>query len=147
MSHAIKDNTTDVAQFWNRIAPEVDAIYSGNKAAIGHSVDRWFRADMYGRFEGVMERAEDLGPNSRICDIGCGSGRFVEALARRGASRILGIDIAPQMIALATHLVAERGVADHCEFWEGDVLDWQGNETFDLTIAIGFRDYIADPTT
>src|SRR5260221_14053956 len=98
MSHAIRrDNMAEVADFWNRIATEFDTIYTGEKSAVGRLLDRWFRADMYQRFEWVMERAGNV-DGAHLCDIGCGSGRFVEALARRGAPRVLGIDVAPEMI-------------------------------------------------
>jgi SAM-dependent methyltransferase len=146
MSQAVRqDNIIQVAQFWNRVAHEFDAIYSGDKSAIGRALDRWLRADMYGRFDWVLTRAGEIAAD-RVCDIGCGSGRFVSALARRGASRVLGIDVAPEMIALARRLVEQQGVAERCEFVLGDIAGWTGDETFDLTIAIGFWDYIADPS-
>jgi predicted RNA methylase len=83
--------------------------------------------------------------NSRICDIGCGSGRFVAELARRGARRVVGVDIAPEMLRLASQHVAASGVAARCQFALADVEHWRTEERFDLVIAIGFWDYIEDP--
>jgi len=79
-----------------------------------------------------------------ICDIGCGSGRFVTSLAKRGA-QVTGVDFAPEMLKLAAQLAEKQGVADRCKYVLSDVLDWKTNERFDLVIAIGFWDYIADP--
>ena len=80
-----------------------------------------------------------------VCDIGCGSGRFVDELASRGASRLVGVDVAPEMLKIARELVARSGNSQPCEFLHSDVLDWKTDQKFDITIAIGFWDYIAHP--
>jgi SAM-dependent methyltransferase len=138
------DNMPRVAQYWNTVAPNFDAIYSGEKSPVGRALDRWLRRDMYERFDWVMETAGDV-RSKQIVDIGCGSGRFVSALAKRGAAHVTGVDVAPQMLKLARDLAAKEGVADACSFVHADVLHWETNERFDLAIAIGFWDYIANP--
>lgn len=146
MSRMLKHSHDDaVARFWNRQAHAFDAIYSGRKGRLAHALDRWLRADMYQRFDWALERGRRAVPGGSVCDIGCGSGRFVEAFARQGAARVVGIDVAPEMIALAERLVVEQGVASRCEFRTGDVLAQGDGETFDVTLAIGLWDYIADP--
>ena len=49
------------------------------------------------------------------------------------------------MLKLAKELVRRDGVADRCDFVLSDVLDWKTDRNFDLVIAIGFWDYVADP--
>jgi SAM-dependent methyltransferase len=68
----------------------------------------------------------------------------VAALAQRGA-RVTGLDFAPQMLDLARELVKQQRVADRCNFVLSDILDWKTSDQFDLVIAIGFWDYVADP--
>jgi len=132
-----------VAEYWNRIANDFDAIYTGNKNPLARSLDRWLRRDMYQRFEWVMQQAGDVRGKS-VCDIGCGSGRFVTSLAKRGA-QVTGVDFAPEMLKLAGQLAEKEGVAERCQFVLSDVLDWKTDQKFDLVIAIGFWDYVADP--
>jgi SAM-dependent methyltransferase len=141
MTQAIQAKVT---RYWDRVASDFDAIYSGAKGPFRRALDRWFRTDMYQRFDWVMERAGDVAGQS-ICDIGCGSGRFVSALAGRGAAHVTGVDVAPEMLRLARDLTAREGVGDCCDFVLGDILDLEVERSYDLTIAIGFWDYIPDP--
>ena len=137
------DETQQIAQYWNDIAHKFDAIYTGKKNPLSRGLDRWLRRDIYQRYEWVMNQAGDAS-GTNICDVGCGSGRFVASLAKRGA-QVTGLDFAPEMLKLARQLAEEGGVADRCNFVLSDVLDWKTNEKFDMVIAIGFWDYVADP--
>jgi len=139
-----KDNMPQVARFWNDIAEEFDSIYTGRKGRVGRLLDRWLRKDIYQRFDWVMERSGDV-KGLHICDIGCGSGRFVTEFAKRGATHVTGVDVAPEMIRLARELLARDGRANQCDFIVSDVLNWKTSQTYDITIAIGFWDYIQDP--
>jgi 2-polyprenyl-3-methyl-5-hydroxy-6-metoxy-1,4-benzoquinol methylase len=137
------DESQQIAKYWNDIANDFDAIYTGNKNPIARGLDRWLRRDIYQRFEWVMSQAGDA-RGMKICDIGCGSGRFVASLAKRGAE-VTGVDFAPEMLKLGARLAETEGVADRCKFALSDVLDWKTDERFDLVIAIGFWDYVAEP--
>ncbi len=137
------DETQQIAQYWNDIAYKFDAIYTGKKNPFSRGLDRWLRRDIYQRYEWVMNQAGDAS-GTKICDVGCGSGRFVASLAQRGA-QVTGLDFAPEMLKLAGQLAEKEGVADRCNFVLSDVLDWKTNEKFDMVIAIGFWDYVADP--
>lgn len=139
-----QDNMPQVTQFWNDIAEEFDAIYTGRKSFIGRVLDKWLRKDIYQRFDWVMEKSGDV-RGKTICDIGCGSGRFVTEFGKRHAAHITGVDVAPDMLKLAQRLVTQDGVADRCDFVHSDVLNWKTKEKFDITIAIGFWDYIMEP--
>ncbi len=137
------NESQQIAEYWNRIATDFDAIYTGKKNPISRGLDRWLRRDIYQRFDWVMRQAGDV-RGLKVCDIGCGSGRFVASLAKRGA-QVTGVDFAPDMLKLASQLAEQEGVAERCKFVLSDALDWKTDEKFDLVIAIGFWDYVADP--
>jgi SAM-dependent methyltransferase len=138
-----KTDEVRLVEYWSRIAPEFDAIYTGNKNPVSRYLDRILRKDIYQRFDWVMRKADETKP-ATVCDVGCGSGRFVSSLAKRGA-RVTGVDFAPDMLKLARQLTEQDGVAERCEFVLSDILDWKTAQTFEMVIAIGFWDYVADP--
>ncbi len=140
-----QDNMPQVARFWNDIAAEFDSIYTGEKkSAFSRALDHIFRKDMYQRYDWVLRKSGDV-RGQRICDVGCGSGRFVTALAQKGAEHVTGVDIAPEMLKIARKVVEGDGVADRCDFVHSDVLNWKADGIYDLTIAIGFWDYMMEP--
>jgi 2-polyprenyl-3-methyl-5-hydroxy-6-metoxy-1,4-benzoquinol methylase len=141
----VKDNIAQVARYWNDTAASFDTIYSGKKSRFARALDLWLRKDMYQRLEWVLNKTGDA-KGKTICDLGCGSGRFVVPLAKKGAI-VTGVDIAPDMLKLATQLAAQENVTANCEFICSDLLDWKTDRVFDTSIAIGFWDYIADPAS
>lgn len=138
-----QDESRQIAEYWDKVAPAFDTIYTGKKNPIARTLDHWLRRDMYERFDWVMRKSGDC-RGQTICDVGCGSGRFVSALAQKGA-KVTGLDFAPAMLKLAQEVVERDKVADRCDFVLTDVLDWKTDRKFDSVIAIGFWDYVAEP--
>ena len=71
----------------------------------------------------LVEKMLDMAQVTRddlVMDLGSGDGRNIIAAAKRGA-RAIGVEYNPQMVALATKLAQEAGVADRATFIEGDM--------------------------
>jgi SAM-dependent methyltransferase len=141
----IQNTMPAVARYWNAAAGEFDEIYGGaGKNKFTHALDCFFRRDIYQRFDWVIARVGDM-HGKTVCDIGCGSGRFVAEFARGGAQSVLGVDVAPEMIKRARGLVVNSGLDQQCEFVTGDILDFRADRVSDISIAIDLWDYVADP--
>ena len=77
------------------------------------------------------------GAGARVLEIGCGNGRLLVELARRGAVReALGVDVSASRIAFAREWAAEAGL-EGLEFRDEDALGLELEpESFDAAICI-----------
>ncbi len=88
-------------EFFSGFAAKWDSLYGGKRNLFWRVLDNWLRRDIQQRYQLTFER---LGPDLRgqtVLDIGCGSGIYCFEAARRGADRVVGIDLAEGMISLA----------------------------------------------
>ena len=78
-----------------------------------------------------------------MLDVGCGSGRIAEAILEAGASRYVGVDLSPAMLELAEERL--RPFGPKVELIHGDFLSEPLEGPFDVIVALGLFDYVADP--
>jgi len=78
----------------------------------------------------------DIAPNLELLDLGCGDGTTALPAAQRGA-RVLGIDIAANLVAAGNRRAREAGLSN-LFFREGDASNLEGIESdrFDLVISM-----------
>lgn len=136
--------TKVVQAYFDREAVRFDAIYEDQKPWIQRLGDRLCRGVVRHRLELVQTLAPLSGDWSAL-DVGCGTGRFGVALALRGASRVLGIDISHQMVEMGVAAAQASGVSKQCEFLATDYLAYNHDEQFDLVLALGYFDYLRHP--
>ncbi len=133
-----------VLRHFDADAQRFDSIYEEAKGPFERFVDHIWRGVVRRRLVLTLEKTEPL-QGKTVLDVGCGSGRFCVEFARRGAARILGVDFAPAMIDIAKDLTRRSGMQDRCEYRVGAFPEVVPEQGFDISTALGFFDYIAEP--
>jgi 2-polyprenyl-3-methyl-5-hydroxy-6-metoxy-1,4-benzoquinol methylase len=139
-------STTDeqVRRHFDLDAERFDAIYAEKKGPVAWFIDNVWRGVVRKRLEVTLDKLAPL-TGKTVLDVGCGSGRFCFEYARKGASRVVGVDFAAAMIDIANDYAKRLGVADRCEFRVGRFPEVVPDGPFDASTAMGFFDYIDDP--
>jgi ubiquinone/menaquinone biosynthesis C-methylase UbiE len=132
-----------VNNYFNREAERFDAIYEKDKPILQQIGDNLFRRVILERYSLVVNAIG--APGRTVLDVGCGPGRYGIELARRGAARCVGVDVAGNMIDIATKEASRQGVADRCGWAVSDFLSFRTEERFDAVVAMGYFDYLEDP--
>ena len=133
-----------VREHFDADAVRFDAIYEdAHKGAFARFVDNVWRGVVKRRLVLAIEHLRPA-EGRTFLDVGCGSGRFCLEYAARGAARVVGVDVAPQMIEIANRLAHERGLAGRLDYRVGLFPDAVPESGFDHASAIGFFDYVPD---
>ncbi len=80
----------------------------------------------------------------RALDVGCGGGILSESMARAGA-RVLGIDLAPEVLAVAELHALEAGVQVEYAAMAAEELARQRPGAFDLVTCMELLEHVPDP--
>jgi len=139
-----RSRTENVRRRFEREAGSFDAVYRVDRSRLSRWFDRVARKAIFERYEITFAQAGDL-TGKTVLDVGCGSGVYAADFARRGARRVVGVDLSAGMLALAEREAAEQGVAARCEFRRGDFATLTFDESFDVSVAMGVFDYLSDP--
>ena len=99
------------------------------------------RPGLFNRRELALEVARRYERPS-VLDVGGGSGRIGEPILEQGASRYVDVDLSNTMLDLARERLARFG--DKVELVQGDFLSAALDGPFDVAVALGYFDYIAD---
>jgi 2-polyprenyl-3-methyl-5-hydroxy-6-metoxy-1,4-benzoquinol methylase len=130
--------------FWNSEADAFQRIYTHRKSKFANTLDQIFRKDMYERFVFTIEHCEPI-KGRTFLDVGCGNALYSLELARKGAAKVVGIDISEVMIGLCKQSSENENLSDVCTFIQTDLLDYKPESTFDVSFGIGLFDYVSDP--
>ena len=130
--------------FWNSEADAFQKIYTHRKSKFSNTLDQVFRKDMYERFQFTIANCEPI-KGRTFLDVGCGNALYSLELARKGAAKVVGIDISEVMIGLCRKSSDEQNLSDRCDFIQTDLLEYEPETKFDVSFGIGLFDYISDP--
>jgi 2-polyprenyl-6-hydroxyphenyl methylase/3-demethylubiquinone-9 3-methyltransferase len=81
----------------------------------------------------------------QVLDVGCGGGILAESMARRGA-RVLGIDLAPEALAVARLHALETGVAVEYREVAVETLAGSAAAGFDVVTCLEMLEHVPDPS-
>jgi hypothetical protein len=99
--------------------------------------------------EGAVRAAlSAAGPNATVIDLACNEGWFSHRVLEWGASRVLGIDIRPQLIRRAELVRAHFEIPpERFELRCADVFDLNVSElgTFDVVLCLGLIYHLENP--
>jgi SAM-dependent methyltransferase len=126
---------TSTRRYFDRHARAFDRRYA--RPGVARSLRR---GPARGRDLAVSVVTRNAAPD--VLDVGCGPGRVAEAVLDAGAMTYVGIDVSPEMLALARRRLASH---DRVELLEGDFLSLTLESTFDVVLALGLFDYVAEP--
>lgn len=118
------------------------AYYDGRLAAHGDTARGagWpNEADRQRRFAVMRDLAWQRGPLGRLCDVGCGTGAFLDHLQATGAApaHYLGLDLSEAAIGLARRRHAAACAAGTAAFRAADLLSTPPAERVDHVVANG----------
>ncbi len=133
-----------VKRHFERTIVDFDLLYKEKKSFIRRFIDRRFRYDNYERYDLTLKECENVRGKS-VLDIGCGSGRYCVDLAKMGAEKVVGIDLADSAIKMACSLADDNKVSETCSFVLGNFIDCSFDHKFNISLAIGVMDYVSDP--
>jgi len=125
-----------VQHHFNAHARSFDDLYEDERL-----LQRLLRPGLFRRRELALEAVRSY-QSPRVLDVGCGSGRIGEHILLAGAREWVGVDFAPEMIELARARLARFG--ERAQLIEGDFLEVELTGRFEVVVALGFFDYIAD---
>ena len=79
----------------------------------------------------------DIGPATRVVDVGCGVGGTARHVRHRYGARVHGIDLTPEFVAAGRVLNDRLGLSDGIELREGDAaaMPWDDG-SFDLALML-----------
>jgi SAM-dependent methyltransferase len=106
-----------------------------------HALQRFLRPGLFDRRELAIAAAREYEAPA-VLDVGGGSGRIGEPILDQGASRYVDVDLSDTMLDLARQRLARFG--DKVELVQGDFLSTPIDGPFDVTLALGYFDYIED---
>jgi toxoflavin synthase len=77
-------------------------------------------------------------------DLACGDGLYTRLLRQRGARRVMGVDISPEMIRIAERIEAEQRLG--IEYLACDVAEMPVLDSFDVVTAVFLLHYATSST-
>ncbi|GAA1338527.1 SAM-dependent methyltransferase [Saccharothrix algeriensis] len=135
----------DAAEDFDAVAALYDGAMEGNNTVHDLIYPRVYGEGGYvGQFSDnsadelvAMAAAMDLGPGSRVLDVGCGTAPVAALFARRFDWRVTGIDVSATPLAKGRERIAAAGLGDRVRLVHGEVYRQAFDHPFDGAYGTG----------
>jgi len=131
--------------YFHRNIEKFDSIYADDKGPAASFLNKTLRASVKARFDLAFDILGDLTRKS-VLDIGCGSGRYMFKAVERNAEYVVGVDAAAGALEKARQIAADLNIENKIKFIENDFMDCSFDRKFDVIFAVGYFDYIFNPS-
>jgi demethylmenaquinone methyltransferase/2-methoxy-6-polyprenyl-1,4-benzoquinol methylase len=121
-----------VRRMFDRIAPHYDSL----NMFLSAGMDRRWRKTAIGML--------DVPPQAQVLDVATGTGDLAFEIARQYAdAEITGLDLAENMLVMASKKSAKRGLSDRLQFTLGDSenLPFEDHSFHSVSVAFGVRNF------
>jgi SAM-dependent methyltransferase len=132
------------ATYWEDRARRFAAEGGGLAAVCSYGMPAFYNRTIHFSQRLALEPWFQVGPGTRVLDVGCGVGRWSRLLASRGAC-VTGVDLSPTMIQQSTQRAADAGLANRCRFLVQDSAELDAGGPFDLVLGVTVLQHILDP--
>ena len=90
----------------------------------------------------LLAALEALAPQGSVLHLSCGSGRWIQALAKH-ASEVTGVDASPKVLRVAAWRIRDDSIRDRVRFVEGDVFDWEPDQRYYVVFFRACLSYVS----
>jgi SAM-dependent methyltransferase len=130
-------------EYWEQRARRFAHAGWGLRAICSYGMPAFYNGYIHLIQRRALARRLRVPAGATVLDIGCGVGRWSRQLARTG-TRVIGIDLAPAMVAEARRRAAAERVDDAVAFQVADVADLQLAQHFDWIVCVTVLQHILD---
>lgn len=131
----------DAAAYWEARAAQYGHVARGLPAICSYGMPRLYNEAIHACQSRALARHLRTIRDKDVLDIGCGVGRWSLGLAKQG-NRVVGVDISPRMVQLATERGAELGL--ECEFRTADVVSLDLGRQFDFILGVTVLQHVVE---
>jgi SAM-dependent methyltransferase len=139
----VSNDREKIEKYFDRTSVELDSFYDRRGTIFQKFLSKLFRAGMYERYILTLDICSKVDPGT-VLDIGCGSGRYLIALAKMGWSAT-GVDVSQAMLQIAEQNAERENLSRKITLKRVDFDTVEFSERFDVTLAMGYFDYQKEP--